>query len=106
MIYDTNTVELQSLNALPGDADGDTDVDITDINILATNFGADPAEWTQGNFDDTDVDITDIGILAANFGDYDPGSGASGVPEPAAMLLFALGLFGLIGWRRRDFALN
>ena len=54
--YDGNNVSMTTLFALEGDANGD--IDITDFNILASNFDA-----------DGEVDITDFNFLAANFAD-------------------------------------
>jgi hypothetical protein len=54
--------------ALPGDADLDGAVDVTDLAILAANWQSDDAQWQDGNFsDDTNVDVTDLAILAANW---------------------------------------
>ena len=111
MIYDANNVTLENLVALEGDADGDKDIDITDFNILASNFddaGANSAtnDWTTADFDlDGDIDITDFNFLAANFADTGYGivSPAGGqVPEPGtlALLLFG-GLLGFWAWRRQ-----
>ena len=75
-----------------GDADLDSDVDITDFNILVGNFGT-GTEWTQGNFDfDLDVDITDFNILAINFGS------PSSIPESSTfkILLYGLILLGVV----------
>ncbi|MFW6155140.1 MAG: hypothetical protein ACOC95_07990 [Planctomycetota bacterium] len=55
---------------IPGDADGDGDVDLDDFVILKTNFGT-PAGATQGEGDfdgDGDVDLDDFVILKTNFG--------------------------------------
>jgi len=76
--YSPTRVVLRNLRALPGDSDGDLDVDITDFNNLAAHFdpgGANPGNgWLKGNFDDdTDIDITDFNNFATNFapGGYD-----------------------------------
>ena len=71
-----------------GDADVDRDVDITDFNILVTNFGSTSATWSQGDFDlDQDVDITDFNTLAANFG-----HSSLAAPEPGYSFLAWLGV--------------
>ena len=55
---------------MPGDANGDGKVDVSDLGILAANYGlAAGAAWTQGDFNnDGKVDVSDLGILAANYG--------------------------------------
>lgn len=79
---------VPGLATLPGDANDDGKVDLTDFGILKTNFGSGTA-LGQGDFNaDAHVDLTDFGILKQNFGL----SGAVGVPEPATL---SLGIFGL-----------
>ena len=62
-------------------------------------------DWTEGNFDqdiDVDVDITDFNGLAGNFAPSGYGASAtSNTPEPAGILLTALGLLALalLRWR-------
>ena len=85
---------------LRGDSELDRDVDITDFNALAANFGSRGAWplWHEGNFDgDRDIDITDFDILAANFASE--GYGASAVLEPSAFLLALLVVILLGGMR-------
>ena len=73
---------------------GHRDVDITDFNVLSTNFN--PAEgnqragnWDFGNFDgDGDIDITDFNYLAANFSPTNYlGSPLTPIPEPASICM-------------------
>lgn len=54
---------------LAGDANCDGAVNITDLSILATNYGSSGAIWAKGDFNaDTFVNLTDLSILAANWG--------------------------------------
>jgi hypothetical protein len=54
-------------DAIPGDANLDEQVDITDLGILATNWQL-GGVWETGDFDGSDfVDITDLGLLATNW---------------------------------------
>ncbi len=56
--------------ACAGDVDGDALVDLNDLAILLTNFGA-PAGAVRGDGDldgDGDVDISDLAVLLTLFG--------------------------------------
>jgi hypothetical protein len=54
---------------LRGDANGDGTVNLQDFNILATNFGKSPRDFTQGDFNyDSFVNLQDVNILAIHFG--------------------------------------
>ena len=54
--------------ACPGDADGDGDIDITDLGFVLSQFGM-VGPGLEGDLDgDGDVDVTDLGIVLANFG--------------------------------------
>ena len=98
--YDGNDVSLTNLFALEGDADGDIDIDITDFNILASNFddtgaSAETNNWTTADFDaDGDIDITDFNFLASNFAP--DGYGASNaIPEPSSFILCVFGILAV-----------
>jgi hypothetical protein len=54
----------------PGDANGDSRVDVSDLGILAAHYGMTAgATWADGDFtNDGAVDVSDLGILAANYG--------------------------------------
>ena len=106
--YSRTSVEVENLFAMEGDVDGDSDIDITDYNMLMDNFDPNglslPNEWIEGNFDgDNDVDMTDFGLLAANFlpGVY---GAASTIPEPTAFCLWLAGcLFLGMFYRQSQF---
>jgi hypothetical protein len=55
---------------LPGDANEDSLVDVSDLGILAAHYGTTTgAVWAMGDFNqDGRVDVSDLGILAANYG--------------------------------------
>ncbi|MEA1952115.1 MAG: hypothetical protein U9N87_12070, partial [Planctomycetota bacterium] len=55
---------------LPGDANRDGSVDVSDLGILATNYDAGSGfEWGDGDFTgDGLVDVSDLGVLATNYG--------------------------------------
>ncbi|MBI4130501.1 DNRLRE domain-containing protein [Candidatus Roizmanbacteria bacterium] len=55
-------------NSIPGDIDGDGDVDLLDLATLLTNFGKSGISL-PGNVDgDNDVDLADLTTLLSNFG--------------------------------------
>ena len=89
---------------IPGDADGDGDVDGDDFNAWGGNFPtASGATLAQGDFDgDGDVDGDDFNVWGGNFPYPGPGaaSAVSEVPEPASLALIGLGAIALL--RRRS----
>ena len=88
---------------IPGDADGDGDVDGDDFNAWGGNFPtASGATLAQGDFDgDGDVDGDDFNVWGGNFPYPGPGSSAAAViPEPASLALIGLGAVALL--RRRS----
>lgn len=59
----------QFSEVVPGDADLDGDVDLSDFGLFKAGFGTVNALPTDGDFDgDRDVDLTDFGIIKAYFG--------------------------------------
>ncbi|NLF29999.1 MAG: hypothetical protein GX591_03830 [Planctomycetes bacterium] len=63
-------LSLVAVAGLPGDADGNGSVTLTDFSALKNHFGtASGATWSQGDFDgDGDVDLDDFVILKQHFG--------------------------------------
>jgi hypothetical protein len=55
---------------VPGDLDGDGDVDLADLAVLLSNYGmTDGAECEDGDLDgDGDVDLADLATLLTNYG--------------------------------------
>ncbi len=98
-IYDhaLSQVEINTLIGIqvPGDTDGDGDIDDDDLNAALSSFtgpSGTGATIAEGDFnEDGDVDVEDImSIIAAHTG---PSGAPALVPEPAsAALLFAGGL--------------
>jgi hypothetical protein len=75
-----------------GDFDADGDVDGADFVAWQTNFPkATGALLSEGDADaDGDVDGADFVVWQTNF-PFSPGPGASPIPEPTSIMLFALG---------------
>jgi hypothetical protein len=101
---DSNSLIVAAL--LPGDANADGTVDLSDLSAVLSHFGGTNANWTAGNFDGSStIDLTDLADVLNNFGMSSP-SGAVGsasssaAPEPASLLVLALGAFCLS--RRRS----
>jgi hypothetical protein len=65
-----NKAAALTLTVRPGDANKDGKVDVSDLGILAANYGTTAgATWELGDFNkDSKIDVSDLGILAANYG--------------------------------------
>ncbi len=73
-----------------GDANGDGEVSLIDLNVLGANFSDTDATWQTGDFNyDGVVSLADLNALGANFGQSVPAAPA--VPEPASLVLLGLG---------------
>jgi hypothetical protein len=89
--------------ATPGDVDGDTDVDLEDLNIIAANFRQAVATRTMGDLTgDRFVDVLDFRNWKSNYPGAFPGSGANWphVPEPATLLSALFAVVAASSWRR------
>jgi hypothetical protein len=86
----------QAAAGLPGDANQDGRVDLSDFGLLKLNFGRTGAQLADGDFDQNGrIDLSDFGLLKANFGRR----GTIAVPEPSALVLLLLG--GVVPWMHR-----
>lgn len=67
---DTALAALNQLEAkLPGDANGDGVVNVTDLSIVKKNFGQEVTPGQLGDVDDNGiVNVTDLSIVKKNFG--------------------------------------
>lgn len=72
VIYTATEVKLAAGPSLPGDVDGDCDVDIGDLGLVLTHYG-ESGPGVPGDADgDDDVDVGDLGMVLANFGESCP----------------------------------
>jgi len=67
-------IPLAETEPIPGDLDGDGDVDLTDLAQLLANYGTtEGATYEDGDLDgDGDVDLTDLAILLSHYGESGP----------------------------------
>ena len=82
---------------LPGDANADGTVNLTDLSTVLNNFGTTTGAWTSGNFDgQATINLTDLSDVLNNFGQTNPNPSASEfithnselpAPEPATCAL-------------------
>lgn len=95
---------LDGFTAVPGDANLDGVVDLSDFSTLKYNFGMKDALWGDGDFNsDGVVDLSDYSILKRNFGlSADEWETSTAVPEPASMLVLAAGGLLVVSKRRRN----
>lgn len=92
-------VALPDPVVIPGDANTDGLVDITDLGIVGVNFNITGAEFSDGDFNsDLIVDIEDLGILGAN---WSMAQEPSLVPEPTSLGLL-IGAMGCLTRPRRS----
>lgn len=85
----------------PGDANEDGYVDVSDLGILATHYGAGSGlDWSDGDFNgDGFVDVSDLGTLATWYGTT---PSAQAIPEPSAWTgLLSMCLAGLLTLSQR-----
>ncbi len=114
---DETSVGLSVFQAAPGDADGDREINNSDLQQIlgANSFGNGTGfDWTQGDFDgDTDVDNADLQLILAT-GLFGTGAYAAvapsisdgaltAVPEPGTLVMLTCSLLCLLAesWRRR-----
>ncbi|MEO0529834.1 MAG: PEP-CTERM sorting domain-containing protein [Planctomycetota bacterium] len=89
---------------LDGDANGDGNVDLLDLDILGSNFGLmGGATVADGDFNgDGNVDLLDLDILGSNFGATI--NNAVAVPEPTTLTGLLAAVATLLFRRRRVLA--
>jgi hypothetical protein len=98
------TGEISAIGMLDGDTDSDRDVDSDDLLALVAVFGSN-GDWRTDFNEDGRVDLADFALQRANFG---AGVGSSplvdapaATPEPATLILLAVGGLAVLKNRRR-----
>jgi hypothetical protein len=84
---------------LAGDADGSETVDVSDLNIVLSNYNHSGVDWSHGDFNgDGLCNIDDLNNVLSN---YNHSSNVStSIPEPSTFVLIAVGALAAIVWRR------
>ena len=105
---DNGSNAVTVMATVPGDANLDGRVDINDLTVVLTSYGATGAIWSQGDFNyDGQVDINDLTVVLTDYGRSLGASAAlSAVPEPSCLVLLGVGAITLLAcaWRRQTWA--
>lgn len=98
IIYEADRVKLVA--TFKGDANGDGDVSLLDLNALGAGFGqVGTGTWQTGDFNyDGDVSLLDLNALGTTFGNS-VAAAQPAVPEPTGLALLSIGSLALL--RRR-----
>jgi hypothetical protein len=87
-----------------GDVNCDGEVNLTDLTVLGSHYGAEGQTWLEGDFTgDGLINLTDLTIMGGQYGETS-GSSTTGVPEPASLSLVAIGAMTILMRRRRRLA--
>ena len=104
-IYYTSNLDLSGLTVTPGsgaafnlygdtplgDANGDGQVDLTDLSIVLNNFGQTTSARSLGNFDGAaTIDLTDLSDVLNNFGEVMVNGGLAPGAPTASLALAAI----------------
>jgi autotransporter-associated beta strand protein len=117
--------EIEAMYTVAGDANLSGGVDVSDLVIVASDFGMTGADWAEGDVNyDGNVDLSDLVIVASNFGaslnsvqsaDFGSSFAAEwklaeaevqgtdvGIPEPGAACLTMVVAAGVLARLRRS----
>lgn len=103
--HPTLLIDFTPPGRIPGDADGDGDVDRDDVAVMALHWGdSSGATVNEGDFTvDGRVGAPDLAVIQTQFGVTEPIPGAQpppGIPEPATWPVVLL-LLAAAAWRHR-----
>lgn len=93
-----------SVAVVPGDIDGNGQVNLTDYGILTSHWLQTVAPGTFGDLNsDGKISIPDFSIFKTDYNAFNGGGGESlAVPEPGTLILLAIASPALLlAWRRR-----
>ncbi|MCC6681750.1 MAG: hypothetical protein IT445_12685 [Phycisphaeraceae bacterium] len=99
--YSATAVKVTA--ALPGDANLDGQVNLSDLQILGDNWQSSAASWSLADFTgDSNVNLSDLQVLGDNWGGTaaDLAAFVATIPEPSCLLLL-LGATALVSLRRK-----
>lgn len=83
-----DNINIEVLQKTPGDSNFDGEIDATDFQVLAGNFGSRNATWSQGDFDGNGtVGLADVMLLSESISDGEKAELAIlfGAPQTAAL---------------------
>ncbi|HBO45397.1 MAG TPA: hypothetical protein DD670_15990 [Planctomycetaceae bacterium] len=103
VIDNVSLIDIDPVEMIPGDTNGDNRVDEEDAKVLAANWGAPGAGPANGDFNgDGLVNALDASILAAQWtGSLHETAGGTPVPEPSTIVLCVMAALVCLGGRRR-----
>ena len=100
-VDDGGSRKVTVMYTLYGDSNLDGSVNGTDLNAVLSYYNQSGEVWSHGDFNyDGSVNGTDLNTVLSNYNQSLSASTAA-VPEPSTLLLMAIGLIGLLVWRRK-----
>jgi probable HAF family extracellular repeat protein len=90
--------------SLPGDFNGDQQIDAADYTVWRDNFGTNFDLSGNGDEEGNSANTVDQGdyiLWKSRFGSQVGAGGATHIPEPATLLLFSIASLGILANRRR-----
>lgn len=96
--HQSTQITFLNYRALPGDANGDLRVDVSDFNIWNANKFSSGTDWITGDFNgDGNTDVSDFNIWNAK--KFTSADRVATVPEPNGCLVFCIAVIWMLCWR-------